>query len=229
LNVFGVHIDGGMQDYIEVPERFLTETILDPAESAILEPLAIGRHAVARAGISAGQPVLVAGAGPIGVGIAVLAEPTGATVIVSDYFEQRLERVRRICNVRTSTPDNLEGIINDLSGDQGVKFAFDATGNSKVMSGLVDTLDHGGKLVLVGLSPGSIEFSHPQIHAKELTILCSRNASMDDFIKVRNVLEMKAFPVSEYITQEVTPYEVPELMAGWKESRDETLKVLIRW
>ena len=50
-------------------------------------------------------------------------------------------------------------------------------------------MSHGGRFVLVGLSKGDLTYSHPAIHAKEMTLMCSRNATTEDFEHVISVLD----------------------------------------
>ena len=68
LNVIGVHSDGGMADYVCLPDDNLVDaTGVSLDEAAMAEFLAIGAHAVRRAEVAAGQRVLVVGGGPIGM------------------------------------------------------------------------------------------------------------------------------------------------------------------
>jgi threonine dehydrogenase-like Zn-dependent dehydrogenase len=57
---------------------------------ALVEPLAIGAHAVAGAGISKEERVLVVGVGPIGLAVTQFALLMGAQLIVTDISQQRL-------------------------------------------------------------------------------------------------------------------------------------------
>jgi len=91
MRVFGVHIDGGMREFVTVPNHALLKSEgLSLDELALVEPLAIGAHAVKRAAVANGEFVLVIGAGPIGLGIAQFARITGAHVIVVDVNDDRL-------------------------------------------------------------------------------------------------------------------------------------------
>lgn len=92
INVFGVHIDGGMCEYITVPTYSLIHGEgLSFDELALVEPLAIGAHGVRRASVDAGEFVLVIGAGPIGLGTMEFARIAGAKVIALDINEHRLQ------------------------------------------------------------------------------------------------------------------------------------------
>jgi threonine dehydrogenase-like Zn-dependent dehydrogenase len=75
IQVFGVHIDGGMREYIAVEDRYiLPGTGLRADELAMVEPLSIAAHGVRRGKIQAGEKVLVMGAGPIGLFTILMAK-----------------------------------------------------------------------------------------------------------------------------------------------------------
>ncbi len=96
IQVFGVHIDGGMQEYISVPANSIIHGHgLSLYELALVEPLAIGAHAVQKAVICPGDVAVVSGAGAIGLGIMEMARMAGALVIAIDVNEQRLEFCRQ--------------------------------------------------------------------------------------------------------------------------------------
>src|SRR5690606_36836680 len=100
IKVFGVHIDGGMKEYVSVPSQYLLHGEgLSFDELALVEPLAIGAHGVRRAGVTAGDFVLVVGAGPIGLGRMEFARIAGAKVIALDVNEARLTFCRKHLNV----------------------------------------------------------------------------------------------------------------------------------
>src|SRR5690554_5065246 len=74
LRVLGVHVDGGMRDVFTVPARLLLRADDLPVDAvALVEMLAVGEHAVARAGMTPDDRVLVVGAGPIGLGVTAVA------------------------------------------------------------------------------------------------------------------------------------------------------------
>src|ERR1700726_952874 len=90
LKVCGVHINGGMVEYLSVPSYSLVHGDgLSFDELALVEPLAIGAHGIARADIKKGEFVLVIGAGPIGLGAIEFARIAGARVIVLDVNDVR--------------------------------------------------------------------------------------------------------------------------------------------
>jgi len=95
IRVLGVHTDGGMQEVITLPAAVLMPAgKLSHDEIAIVEPLAIGAHALRRADVKAGETIVIVGCGPIGIGMMALAKIVGCTIIAMDTNEQRLAFVR---------------------------------------------------------------------------------------------------------------------------------------
>lgn len=88
-------IPGGYAEYVRVGgfESFRLPESVDDAAGAMVEPLAVGLHAVNAAKIAAGDSVLVIGAGPIGLAVALWCRFFGARhVLVSDLVKSRLDR-----------------------------------------------------------------------------------------------------------------------------------------
>lgn len=202
LRVLGVHIDGGMGDLLAVPTRFL-HPVPDLAidELALIEPLSIGCHAVARAALTPSDDVLVIGAGPIGLASAQFAVLSGAAVTVVDLTERRLELVRRLMPLATTATSVPEGVRYDC--------VFDATGSAASMMRAFDFVAAGGRLVFVGLTLDPITFVDPELHRREITLLASRNATPDDFGRVIDAVARRAIEPGAWITHRLSLEEVP--------------------
>jgi 2-desacetyl-2-hydroxyethyl bacteriochlorophyllide A dehydrogenase len=232
LKVLGVHTDGGMQEIISVPGRLLIPANdLSLEEIAIVEPLSIGAHALRRCQIKNNETIIVMGCGPIGIGIIQLAKYIGAKVIAMDTNDYRLRLAKDkfgadiVVNALQSPLDRIleatEGQLSDA--------IFDATGNKKAMEGGIDFMMHGGRYVLVGLTNGPLTFHHPAIHAKETTLLCSRNATKEDFEFVIRVLREKKFNTESYITKKVPSQSILTDFDSWSHPDSKDIKVLTRW
>jgi 2-desacetyl-2-hydroxyethyl bacteriochlorophyllide A dehydrogenase len=232
LKVFGVHTDGGMQEIISFPTRLLiSANDLSLEEIAIVEPLAIGAHALRRAQIKKGAIVVVIGCGPIGMGIVQLAKYIGATVIVVDINDYRLnvakEKFGADCIVNAlQTPVEK---IKEFNEGQLADTVFDATGSKLAIEGATQYMRHGGTFVLVGLFKGELAFQHPMLHAKETTLLCSRNATIEDFQFVIKVLREKKFNTSAYITKRVGVESIINDFESWTSPESKEIKVVTVW
>ncbi len=230
IRVLGVHTDGGMQEIISVPVALLLPaTGLSEDEMAIVEPLAIGAHAIQRAGLQEGETVVVIGCGPIGIGIMKLAQLAGATVIAIDRDSNRLAYAREEVGADQGVlagPDAIQRVA-DLSGGDMAAVVFDATGNKGALESGVQYIAHGGRYVLVGLSKGDLVFNHPMIHAREASILCSRNATREDFMQVIALLRRGEFPTGTYITHRVAFEEMIAQFDRWQDTESGVIKALV--
>lgn len=232
LQVLGVHTDGGMQQQIVVEERLLLPAPeLELEEMAIVEPLAIGAHAVRRAQIRTGEYVVVMGCGPIGLGLMQMALVQGAEVIALDLNDQRLQYaqdalgVKHLVNVQGEA---LDAVSKITGGDLG-HAVFDATGHPGAMQVGHLYMGHGGRYVLVGLYNGELAFHHPSIHAKETTLMCSRNATLEDFEHVITVLQKGQFPTSSFITHEIGYGEMIRHFDAWIKPETGVIKAMVHF
>ena len=230
LKVLGVHEDGGMCEFLTLPARKLHICdALDFEQLALVEALAIGAHAVARAQIERGEWVLVRGAGPIGLGVMQFARQRGAQVIALDVNPNRLQFCRDRWNVSHTVlgdQNALEAVRELTSGDLPTT-VFDATGHRDSMNGAFDFVAHGGKLVFVGLHRGEVSFSDPDFHRRELTVLASRNALPQDFKNITGWMENGEIQTANWISHRAKLAEVPSLFASWTRPESGVLKAMI--
>lgn len=231
LQVCGVHIDGGMAEYIAVPsESLLHAKGLGLDEMALVEPLAIGAHGVRRAGVQPGEYVLVIGAGPIGIGTIEFARIAGGKVIALDINERRLQfcrdnlKVNHTINARD--PDVIE-YLREITGGDMPSVVIDATGNLKAINNAFKFMSHGGRFVLIGLQGEDITFSHPEFHKREGTLMSSRNATREDFEHVIASLKNQLIRPSTYITHRARFRDVAGEFDHWLEPSSGVIKAMI--
>ncbi|MDB5019162.1 MAG: zinc-binding alcohol dehydrogenase family protein, partial [Pedobacter sp.] len=170
LEVCGVHVDGGMAEYLQVPARLLVHgNDMSYDELALVEPLAIGAHGVRRAAVMPAEFVLVIGAGPIGLGVMEFARIAGGKVIAVDINEKRLEFCQEKLQVPFVINAKHEDVTKELAritnGDMPT-VVIDATGNQKAINSAFYYMAHAARYVLVGLQKGDIIVSHPEFHKR---------------------------------------------------------------
>jgi len=230
IQVLGVHVDGGMCEYLQVPEQYVISTKgMDLDQLAVVECLAIGAHAVRRANLAVGSTVLVVGAGPIGMGILQFAKVAGATVFVMDMNPERLAFCRdelgadQIIQAGSSAREQIDTLTN---GDF-IDTVFDATGNPKAMEAGFQLVAHGGNYVLVSVVKGDISFADPEFHKREMTLMGSRNATRADFEQVVSCLENGSVKVNAMITHRGALLELPQLLASWSKAESGVIKAVV--
>ncbi len=231
IQVFGVHIDGGMAEYIRVPIRFLiTNEGLSFDELALVEPLAIGAHGVRRADVQAGEFVLIVGAGPIGLGCMEFARIAGAKVIALDVNESRLDFCKQKLGVDftiNALAENVLERLQEITNNDMPTVIIDATGNQKAILNAFQYLAHGGRYVLVGLQKGEISFSHPEFHKRESTLMSSRNATRQDFEKVVESMKKGLVKPTTYITHRVKFDEIKDNFESWLDPKNGVIKAVV--
>jgi 2-desacetyl-2-hydroxyethyl bacteriochlorophyllide A dehydrogenase len=230
LAVLGVHIDGGMADYVCAPESNLVAAdgvTLDQA--AMVEFLAIGAHAVRRGALKPGNRVLVVGAGPIGIACMIFARLQGASVVALDTREDRLEFCAREIGVDhcVRVHDDVRPELSRLTAGEFFDCVFDATGNSKAMNAGFDYVAHGGAYVLVSIVRDTISFSDPEFHKRETTLLSSRNATRQDFDDVFAALRAGRIPTGALNTHRAPLSEAPDMFPLWMKPQTGVIKAII--
>ncbi len=230
IKVLGVHVDGGMQEQIVVPTTILLKSNnLSNDEMAIVEPLAIGAHAIRRAAIKKGEYIVVVGCGPIGIGIMKLAQIAGAKVIALDLNDDRLKYAKDKINVDYTvnvTKNPVDEISKITNGDMATA-VFDASGHKGALEAGPDYMAHGGRFILVGLSKGELQYHHPSVHSKEMTLMCSRNATKEDFEHVISILDQ--FPTDAFITHNVSYTEMIDTFESWLDPKTGVMKATVNF
>jgi 2-desacetyl-2-hydroxyethyl bacteriochlorophyllide A dehydrogenase len=230
LKVFGVHIDGGMRELAIVPTSHLHPSrSLSFEQLALVEPLSIGAHAVARAGLAQGERVLVVGVGPIGLAVTQFALLAGANVIVMDISEQRLAFCQQQWPEVTTINGGNDALISlqDLTSDDLPTAVFDATGNPRSMMTSFNYGAFGGRLIFVGLFQGDITFHDPDFHRRELTLFASRNATAGDFRRIIKYLEAGQIDLAPWITHRASSEMAVDAFPQWFDRDSGIIKAVI--
>ncbi|HXB43898.1 MAG TPA: zinc-binding alcohol dehydrogenase family protein [Puia sp.] len=233
IRVCGVHVDGAMVEYLSVPSYSLVHgEYFNDDELALVEPLAIGAHAVRRAAVKENETVLVVGAGPIGLATMELARVAGAVVIAIDVNAARLNFCGQNLNIKhlihAASPDIVAQLKDITNGDMPDAL-FDATGNLNAISGSFRFIAHGGRYVLVGLQKDEICFSHPEFHKREATLMSSRNATREDFAHVMDCIRQKLISPARFITHRMQFDEVKNLFADLLNPASGAIKAMVEF
>jgi 2-desacetyl-2-hydroxyethyl bacteriochlorophyllide A dehydrogenase len=198
LRVIGIHVDGGMQEFLPVPLSLLHKSEkLSLDELALVETLGIGAHAVSRSRIGQGQSALVVGAGPIGLAVAEFARAEGAEVCIVEKSQWRRDFA---ISLGMKAVAESGGLLSDV--------VFDATGSASSMSQSLSHVSAGGSLVFVGLTKEPVMLNDSQLHTREVTIYASRN-SRGQFRRIIRMLEERQIKTVPWITDRMALAQVP--------------------
>ena len=231
LQVCGVHVDGGMVEYLSVPSSCLLHGQgLSFDQLALIEPLAVGSHGVRRAGVKPGEFVLVVGAGPIGMGTMEFARRASGEVIALDTNEQRLafcKKKLKIEHTINASTHNVAEQLNEITNGDMPTVIIDATGNLQAINNAFHYMAHGGRYVLIGLQKERVSFSHPEFHKREGTLMSSRNATKDDFEHVIECIKNGEVNAETCITHRIPFNKVAEEFKSWLDPANGVIKAMI--
>lgn len=230
IAVLGVHKDGGMAEYLSVPERLLVHGEgLSAEQLALVEPLSISAHGIRRAAVQPGEFVLIMGAGPIGLAAMEFARIAGAWVIATDIQDSRLQFAREVLGIPhiINAATDVVAQLRLITGGDLPVVVIDATGSQKAINNGIHYLAHGGRYVLIGLQKELLQFSHPEFHKRETTLMSSRNATRADFEQVvRCIKEGVVFP-EKYITHRIKFGDVKNIFPSLLDPRNAVIKALV--
>jgi 2-desacetyl-2-hydroxyethyl bacteriochlorophyllide A dehydrogenase len=230
VSVLGVHEDGGMREFISLPAKQIVKSRgLSLDGCAAVEFLAIGAHAVRRAGSLEGARALIVGAGPIGLGAALFARLAGAEITLVDRDAERLALVASIVGAH-ATIVATEGVADEImaatSGD-GFEVVLDATGNPRSMEAAFGFAGHGGRYVLVGVVTDRLSFSDAEFHKRELTLFASRNALNSDFDTVIKALLEGRVDLGRVITNRSSLAGIITDLPNWTTAKAGLIKAVV--
>jgi threonine 3-dehydrogenase len=151
----GVNRDGAFADYVVIPATnvWVQPEGLDPDLCALFDPFGNATHTALSFPI-AGEDVLITGAGPIGVMATAITRHVGARfVVVTDLSDFRLELARAAGADLAINPSTTS--LHDAMAELGMKEGFDIglemSGAPTAVNQLLDTMNHGGRVAMLGL------------------------------------------------------------------------------
>jgi len=216
--VAGVDAPGGYAEFVATGAQ---ETIrlpdgLDLESAALVEPLAVGIHAVRVANLKAGSRVMIIGAGPIGLTVALWARFFGAReVVVSELAPSRADLAVKMGATRVIRPDPsggaeqlLQQFIDVAGGPPEV--IFECVGAPGLLQQCIEMAPQRGQIVPVGVceQPDNIMPFFGLI--KELQIQFAIAYTRDDFDTCLAMLAENRIDVSAMVTDIVGLDELPE-------------------
>ncbi|WP_432936495.1 zinc-dependent alcohol dehydrogenase [Kribbella sp. CA-253562] len=183
---YGLSADGGLTEYVTVPERMLHPV---PAgvthdNAALAQPLAVGLHAVDRSRGRPGDVVVVHGAGAIGSFVIAGLKAAGAGLIVAvDIDNGRLKTAAELgadVTVDASSNDPVDA-VRELTGTALADVTIETSGVADGLSRVQRLTRRGGTVLLVGLPKGEVTFTATDLVLREIDVMttvahvCDRN------------------------------------------------------
>lgn len=228
----GSQRNGAFRDYIVMPlERIYDGRGLDARTLAVVEPFCIGLHGINHVQLKKGDRVLVIGSGTIGIFAATAAKMKGATVIMADISENKLQMAKQQFGIDDTilndSHENFLSRVMDKTNGCGFDVCVEAVGLPSTFQDCIDAACFGGSVILIGIGKKNLDFNFTTIQKKELHIYGSRNALKQDFIETIDALLTGKLDLGKAITDVYAFSEAPKAFAEFSANQGDKLKVLL--
>lgn len=170
--------DGAMAEYLAVraDQCHLLPAGINDGFGAMIEPLAVGLHAIKQAGVINGKRILVTGGGTIGLLTAVTVKAFNTVpVAVSDIVNERRDLALEcgVDLVLNPMDDDIKQQVKDMAGD-GFDVIFEASGSRQALRQSFDFVRPGGTIVQIGtLGVEDVPIPVNQLMLKEINLIGS--------------------------------------------------------
>ncbi|MDR0892030.1 MAG: zinc-binding alcohol dehydrogenase family protein [Mediterranea sp.] len=228
----GVQRNGVMCEYAVLPwTKIIPAGNISPRDCALIEPMSVGFHAVARGQVTDNEYVLVIGCGMVGMGAIIRASLRGAKVIASDLDDEKLALARRVgaSYVINSKTENVHQRMQEITEGYGADVVIEAVGSPMTYVTAVDEVSYTGRVVCIGYAKSEVAFQTKYFVQKELDIRGSRNALPADFRAVINYLGRGDCPVDQLISKIVKPEGALEAMKEWAANPGKVFRILVEF
>mgnify|MGYP006395466525 FL=1 len=175
-NTYGVGVNrpGAFAEYLVIPadNAFKLPDDVSDDMAAIMDPFGNAVH-TALAFDLVGEDVLITGAGPIGIMAAAVARHVGARhVVITDVNEFRLDIARKMGVTRAVNvaEQKLTDVMDELGMKEGFDVGLEMSGVPSAFSQMLATMNHGGKIAMLGIPPENVAIDWNQVIFKGLVI-----------------------------------------------------------
>lgn len=227
----GLAAPGGFARYAVVPTEGLVPIPdgVSDKHAATAEPIAVGLHAVRRAGISPGDNVLITGAGPVGMAVLLAARLAGAAgLFVSEPARGRADRARVLGATEVYDPgsDDVRREVFLRTGRVGPDVVVEASGRADGADMAIASVRRGGRVVLAGIGRERLSTELGRIVLYERTVLGSLGYHYD-IPRVLALMATGRLDASPLITGTYLLDSGPEIFAELAVDPGRHLKVLL--
>ncbi|HIG37459.1 MAG TPA: L-threonine 3-dehydrogenase [Oceanospirillaceae bacterium] len=190
----GVNRNGAFAEYLSLPAEnvFPVADEIDNVHAAIFDPLGNAAHTALSFDL-VGEDVLITGAGPIGVMAAAIARHAGCrNLVVTDVNPYRLALAEKMGATRAIdvSTTQLTDVMQQLKMKEGFDVGLEMSGAMPALEQMLSTMNHGGKIAMLGLPSDKAAIDWSQVIFKGLTIKGIYGREMyDTWYKMSSMLQ----------------------------------------
>ena len=209
-NTYGVGVNrqGCFAEYLAIPavNAFKIADDISDNLASIFDPYGNAAHTALSFDL-VGEDVLITGAGPIGCMAAAICKHVGARhVVVTDVNDYRLELAAKLgaTKVVNVSKVGLEEVMQDLGMNEGFDVGLEMSGNASAFNDMLTTMNHGGKISLLGIFPNEVAIDWSLVVFKGLQIKGIYGREMyETWYKMASMLQ-SGLDISSIITHEMS-------------------------
>ncbi|WP_272692546.1 L-threonine 3-dehydrogenase [Providencia sp. PROV164] len=227
----GVNRTGCFAEYLVIPafNAFKIPENIPDEIAAIFDPFGNAVHTALSFDL-VGEDVLVSGAGPIGIMAAAVCRHVGARhVVITDVNDYRLELAKKmgVSRAVNVSRENLKDVMNELGMKEGFDVALEVSGAPAAFQTMLDTMNHGGRIALLGIPPASMATDWSQVIFKGLFIKGIYGREMFETWYKMATLVQSGLDLSPIITHQ---FPIDEFQKGFDiMCSGQSGKVILNW
>ncbi|QTH62948.1 L-threonine 3-dehydrogenase [Psychrosphaera ytuae] len=232
-NTTGVGVDrtGAFAEYLVIPafNAFKIPDNISDDLASIFDPFGNAVHTALSFDL-VGEDVLITGAGPIGIMAAAVAKHVGARhVVITDVNPYRLELAKKMGATRAVNvaETDLKSVMNELGMTEGFDVGLEMSGVPSAFSSMLNNMNHGGKVAMLGIPPGDMAVDWNQVIFKGLVIKGIYGREMfETWYKMASLIQ-SGLDISPIITHH---FDVDDFQQGFDVmGSGQSGKVILNW
>ena len=227
----GVNHQGAFAEYLVLPADniFKIDPSISDEVACIFDPYGNAVHTALSFDL-VGEDVLITGAGPIGIMAVAIARHVGARhVVITDLNDKRLDIASQMGASRVVNPEkqSLSKVMAELGMDEGFDVGMEMSGNASAFTSMIDVLNHGSRIALLGIFPSKVAIDWSTIVFKGLILKGIYGREMyETWYKMASMLQ-SGLDISKVITHR---FKVDEFERGFALlNQGDAAKVVLDW
>lgn len=192
MTFYGGQLPGGLAEHVVVAESNLIEVPAGVPDDlrVLVEPLAVGVHAVARAAVEPGETAVVIGAGAIGLFTALAARHAGLEQVLLVERSETRRRRAEACGLTTVNADALplRDAVAEHIRPEGADVVFECVGSQETIAAALAVTRKGGRAVIVGNAPPLLEVDGLELQRGDRSLVGVLMYERADFVTAMALL-----------------------------------------